>query len=938
MEEQRILLFLLKTTFLYRLRKQKFYLRYALYALSDEHRDGYNVALSQTSETINIFFSLAPSSQDRNLFEDLCKHLSGLRRQHIIEVWHDSTIRAGSNVREIILSYMRTADIIVLLISADFFASDQCFEVEMQYALEQHAIRDAQIIPVLLRPTIYEGLPFEEHKPLPLNGQAVSTWKNREMALIEVARGIHQVVKAIANRLTSTCRPTKTPQIPLYTPSHKPSPFFTDREDILTRLEHFFTSTPTSSQTRIHALYGISGIGKTLLATEYATRQQDKYKSILWLNAASHDLLHANMLSLAELLGISITKDMDEQQHFAAIQRWLHHHDQWLLVLDNLDDFQLLDQLVPPQSGGHVLIITHSQATGSLAHAISVEALDNNEAALLLLRRAKRIPPQGSYDDVAAQDDYLQALAIAQEVEGYPLALDQAGAYIEETQRTLSSYLALYQEHRAKFLGMRGRFPNDHPEPVTTTLLLTFEKIAQINPDALELLRFFAFLHPDALPDEMLLHGASSLNNGTLRTLAGDPFVLDAAIATLRRFSLVHRLADTTTLNMQRTVQAVIRQDLSKKLQRQFASQAVRLINAIFPEVRFATWQGCERYLSQAEHCSGLIRDFQLTLKEGCQLLERLGSYSLQRGCYTEADAYLTQALHLQEQLPNGASSEMAQILNSLGLLYQRQARYQEAEALHQRALELRKRLLGPEHPKTAESLHNLAMLYGDQGEYRRAEQLYLRVLSIEEQAKGADNPDIARTLNNLALMYYHQELYAQAKETYQRTLSIYERTLPANHPDIIYPLDGLGALAEVEQNYHQAEQFYQRAFVICEQTLGDQHPETAHCLNKLADIAEAQRNDQLAETLYQRALAIGEQALGPEHPDVALFLNNQGFLASKQKQYHQAKQLYQRALDIYRQVLGPAHPDTMSVLHNLEQLARKAESEESLPSQDNQQ
>ncbi len=895
------------------------------------------MALSQASETINIFFSLAPSPEDRKLFEALCKHLSSLKQQHLIEVWHESMISAGSNAKEIIRSYMRTADIIVLLLSADFFASEQCIEVEMQYALEQHATRDARVIPVLLRPTIYEGFPFEEHKPLPPDGRAISVWKNRDTALTEVARGIHQVVKAICDRLTGTYRPAKPPQFPLYTPPHKLNPFFTDREEILSKLEQCFTAEQPSSQTRVQVLSGMTGIGKTLLATEYAARHQNEYHSVLWLNATSRDLLHANLLSLANQLGIPVTKEMDEQQHVATIQRWLRDHDRWLLVLDDLDDFSLLDALIPPQSDGHILIITHSQATGSLTDALSIEPLNDNEAALLLLRRAKRIPPQGAHDH-ATQDEYLTALAIAQEVEGYPLALDQAGAYIEETQRSLGSYLALYREHKARFLGIRGRVVNDHPYPVTTTLLLTFEKIAQINPDALELLRFFAFLYPDALPDETLLHGASALSNGPLRTLVSDPFALDAAIATLRRFSLVRRLADTTTLKMQRIVQAIIQQDVSKKLQRQLANQAVRLINAVFPTVRFATWQECERYLPQAQHCSKLIRDFQLTLKEGSQLLERLGSYCSQRGCYTEANHYLSQALHLQEQLRRGDPLDTAQILNSLGLLYQRLARYQEAEALHQRALALRERLLGPEHPKTAESLHNLALLYGDQGEYRQAEQLYQRALSIEERTKGSNDPDVGRTLNNLALMYYHQEFYTQAQAAYQRALNIYERHLPVNHPDIIYPLDGLGALAEVEQNYQLAEQYYQRAYTICEQALGDQHPETAHCLNKLADVAEAQGNDQLAETLYQRALAIGEQALGPEHPDVALFLNNLGFLASKQKQYQLAKQLYQRALDIYTQALGPTHTDTMSVLHNLEQLARKAEAEENRLSQDDQQ
>ena len=181
-------------------------------------------------------------------------------------------------------------------------------------------------------------------------------------------------------------------------------------------------------------------------------------------------------------------------------------------MLDNLNDFPILNQFIPLHSNGHVLLTTHSQATGPFASALPVAQTDqSNEGALLLLRRAKILSEQGSLH-AASEADTLQAMAIAQEFAGYPLALDQAGAYIEETRRTLASYLSLYHERQATLLSRRGRLANDHPDPVTTTLSLAFKKIVQINPLALELLHFFAFLHPEALPDEMIIHGASSLD------------------------------------------------------------------------------------------------------------------------------------------------------------------------------------------------------------------------------------------------------------------------------------------------------------------------------------------------------------------------------------------------------------------------------------------
>ncbi|MBA2284369.1 MAG: TIR domain-containing protein, partial [Ktedonobacteraceae bacterium] len=493
-----------------------------------------------TSETIKIFFSLAHAPLDQSLFGELRKHLAALKLQGLIEMWYDSAISAGSNDSDIIQSYMHRANIIVLLISADFFDSQQCAEVEMQYALERHMIRAAHVIPVLLRPTLWQGLPLEQYSPLPANGKPVSIWDNLDSALVEVAKGIHQVVKEIAARLTGARRPLKPPQFPLYMLPYRRNPFFTDREDILAELHRSFTF-EQAPQTHIQALYGLVGIGKTLLAIEYAYRHQHEYQAILWLNAASRELLSSSIVSLADHLGIPLPDDADEQQRFAVIQQWLRHHDRWLLVLDNLDDFPMLDQLIPLYSSGHVLLITHSQATGPFASAVPVAQMTIEEGALLLLRRAKLIPEQGSRDD-ASEENFLQATAIAQEVEGYPLALDQAGAYIEETQRSLAAYLKLYRQRQAALLSRRGRFADDHPDPVTTTLAVTFKKIAQVDPHALELLRLFAFLHPEALPDEMIMHGASALT-GALHTLASDPLILDDAIATLRRFSLVQHHA-----------------------------------------------------------------------------------------------------------------------------------------------------------------------------------------------------------------------------------------------------------------------------------------------------------------------------------------------------------------------------------------------------------
>ncbi|HEU5228957.1 MAG TPA: hypothetical protein VFU49_14160 [Ktedonobacteraceae bacterium] len=178
---------------------------------------------SRTPEPINIFFSLAP--QDSNLFEELRKHLMILKRQGHINMQYDSMISAGSDTKGMLQSFIRTADIIVLLISADFFASDQCFEVEMPCVLEQYSARAAHVLTVLLRPTAWIGFPLAQHALLPPNGKAVSVWDNLDTALTEVAKGIYRVAEELIHRLTSGHRQVKPPSF--FGTLHPLQPFVT---------------------------------------------------------------------------------------------------------------------------------------------------------------------------------------------------------------------------------------------------------------------------------------------------------------------------------------------------------------------------------------------------------------------------------------------------------------------------------------------------------------------------------------------------------------------------------------------------------------------------------------------------------------------------------------------------------------------------------------
>lgn len=876
------------------------------------------MSFSPLSQAVNIFFSYAiSSSKDKRLLKRLMTHLSALRRLHRIDTVHDSNISAGHNITQAIETYLRSADIIVLLISADFLESERCYELEMHRALELSQTGTARIIPVILSPTDWEILPLAHYSPLPAGGTPISLKRDIDDALSEVARGIRKVVEEVASRVKKVHTYLAPSKSPLHHYPYRQNAFFTDRETILTTLFSTFTFSQVH-QTRILELHGLGGIGKTQIALQYLHLASSRYQTVLWLNASSREQFNAEVSTLAEKLALPETNRANEEQLYATIKRWLQNQTTWLLVLDQLDDVTLIDTIIPTRSSGHVLLTTRTRITDDVASVISIPAMDTDASVSLILQRAGIIPAGTAPTQVPPETIRL-ATTIAEAMDGFPLALDQAGAYLEETGCDLHTYLALFQQERAALLNRRGRTvrKQNHPDSVTITLTLAIEQVTQQQPINLHLLHLLAFLQPDAIPYELLVDGADELNE-PLRSLAARPLALNDALADLHNYALIYHLADTTMLRIHRIIQAVLIDSLPRRQQRQWASQAIRLVNRVFPEVHFATREACERYLPQAQHCATLIADFQLTFKEGALLLQRLGICYYQKACYREAETCLLQALQLLEKQQQATPQEIAQTLNALGLLYHRQARYQDAETVLLRALELNEQAFGPASSHTAESLYNLAVLYGSQSHYQQAEHFYLRVLAIDEQISGSEHPATAKTLNNLGMLLFLQGKYQQAETLYRRALTIYEQALPSNHPDLTYPLNGLGALAESRGHYQQAEDYFQRVLTIREQAFEENHPEIAHALNKLADIYETQGKDQQAETFYLRALDICEQVLGADHPDTALFLNNLAFLADRQKQYQQAEQYYQRALHIYEQAHGEDHPTVADVLNNL--------------------
>lgn len=665
------------------------------------------------------------------------------------------------------------------------------------------------------------------------------------------------------------------------------NPYFTGREKLLASLNKRLSTARMAALTQAQALYGLGGVGKTQTAAEYAFRYGNDYTHVFWVLAATRDTLIADFVKLAQLLDLPEKDQPDQQQIVSAVKRWLATNEGWLLILDNADDLPQARQFLPPNHNGFVLFTTRAQASGALAASIEVEQLDVPQGSLLLLRCAKRLDMTDTLDQ-AQLADRTAAARIVKEIDGLPLAIVQAGAYIEETACSLQDYLSIYAANRKDLLAHRSQLLLDYPETVATTWALSFAQVKKESAAAADLLCLCAFLAPDAIPEEMLARGASELGP-VLQATATDPPKLNEALRVLRRYSLVRRNADTHMLSIHRLVQTVHRDSMDQETQRNWAERTVRALNAAFPEIDYGSSENhqyyLQYYLPHIQECASLITQYDLYFPETAQLLYQAGVFLYYHGFHPQSQSLHQQALAIRKQVLEPDDPAIAESLNSLAMLFRLEGNHEQAENFHQQALAIRKKSLGPQHPATAESLNNLGVLYRSQGKYERAEPLLKQALSIREHSLGSEHTKTWITFINLTNLYLDQRKYEQAEQLLQQGLTTGKRVLKPGDPFIAQPLNLLARLSYEQGNNGRAETLWKEALAIVEKTHGSEHPTTAERLNDLAELYVAQGRYTEAQSLWQRAVSICEKMLGLEHPDTITYRRHLSSILNKKEE-----------------------------------------------------
>jgi DNA-binding SARP family transcriptional activator/tetratricopeptide (TPR) repeat protein len=668
------------------------------------------------------------------------------------------------------------------------------------------------------------------------------------------------------------------------------NPFFTGRADILRRIHDHLHGAAAVRTVGVVPLLGMGGVGKTQLALEYAHRYAGHYRLVCWVNADSAVLATATLIAMAGELGLSIDGPPDA----VVAQLWtaLATRDDWLLIYDNVEGPAIAAWLQPPESG-RLLITGRSPAIGRLSTAtIEVAPFHRAESVHLLVQRCARLTAAEAGQVAAAVGDL-------------PLAVEQAGCFLDDSGLAVADYVGLLATQPAH-AGLADPTLARHPGLVAVVTAAR-ARLATECPPAGALVDQMAFLAPEPL--------TITPRPAPAGVQVGDVATTADVVRHLGNLALVRHTG--TTLRMHRLVHALLRERArAEGAAETICVQARRLLATAEPGDPNdpATWPS---YAALTPHVQALAgHDETVRTGDDEPVLFRTLLINVQRYLYASGQAgvqhALAKATHQRWTAMLGPDDpHTLDAGNSLGLALFEAGEYAAARDLHSDCLRRALRVLGEDHPHTWRARANLGVALFGLGDYPAALELYQGMLDRSRQVRGADHLDTLWAANNVAGALQESGQQQAARVLYEDTLGRCRRVLGHDDPhtlrtasNLVVNLIGLGALVAARE---LAEDTLERR----RRLLGAGNPQALTSAVALVEALTAVGDHQAARALGEETHQRFRQVLGADHP---LSLQAAHYLVvalTGLGERQAACELGADTLDRLTRALGAEHPHT---------------------------
>ncbi len=668
---------------------------------------------------------------------------------------------------------------------------------------------------------------------------------------------------------------------------------------------------------------GLGGVGKSMLASEYALRYGAAYPGgVFWLRAYGNDDTKATldaaaregerqsqMLSFAAGLGLA-TEGLPPEQVDAAIWAGLDRRgERCLWVVDDLPSD--LDEVgvkawACRSSAVRTLYTTRSRQYRELARSVDLGVLDP-EAGFELLTSRRR--PDGDDEDAAAR-------GIVTDLGAHALALAVCAGVLEKQAglQSFAGYRAALADPAAQALELAEELadvlPTGHAPGIAQTMLHSIERI---GAEGLDFLLLASVLAPAPIPAAVVaavLAEAGGLDESEATVVAarGIGQATDRSLADAEGESrVVHTLVS-------RAVQAV--EGLGDRRQ-ELREAGVTVVGRQMPSAADVRRHAALEPL--LPHARELARP--LATPSEAELLGWLARFDFERGAYALARRDYEQQLAAHRRLLGDDHPSTLTSVSNLAQVLRAQGDLPAARQLTEDVLAAHRRLLGDDHPHTLASMGNLAQILQAQGDLLAARQLTDDVLAARRRLLGDEHPDTLTSMNNLAQVLHAQGDLEAARQLAEDVLAARRRLLGDDHPDTLTSMNNLAQVLQAQGDLESARQLTEQELAICRRVLGDEHPDTLIAMNNLVQVLHAQGDLEAARQLADDVLAAHRRLLGDDHPHTLIAMNNLAQILQAQGDLPAARQLTDDALAAHRRLFGDDHPHTLIAENNLAQI-----------------
>ncbi|PXF61671.1 MAG: hypothetical protein C4B59_02085 [Candidatus Methanogaster sp.] len=540
-------------------------------------------------------------------------------------------------------------------------------------------------------------------------------------------------------------------------------------------------------------IYGMGGVGKSLLAEEYALRFAAAFPGgIFWLSAFGNDDVKAGLCAesreaelsgqirgIAAALGIPVQDRSPDEIEGALKWKLGAMQKPFLWVVDDLPagmDEDTLQRWLAPHPLGKTLITTRTREHDASGKPIGLGVLEPEEAYELLTSWRR---PRGTDEETAAH-------GLAKDLGYHTLALNVAGAALRasagiqsfaEFRKNISISSSDSLERLAK--DFAGILPNRHEKSIASTFLRSIERLDPTGWDFLRLASGIAVAQIPASLVSSVFREVDGLDDAPARDRASH------AIDQAGNLSLAERAED--------------------------GEGAITVHTLISRTVRFR----------DPEHeRSGELWDAALKV-----LTSMFQGNAGDLGTPGELELAVT---HARELVEGGKDLQTAELMGWVAMYDHARAAYGHAEDLHRRQWEVRRRSLGEEHPDTVTSMNNLAMMLLAQGDLAEAREIQEQVLETSRQILGDEHPNTLTSMNNLALTLQAQGDLTGAQELQEDVLETSRQILGDEHPDTLKSMNNLAETLQVQGDLAEAREIQEQVLETTWRVLGSEHPSTS--------------------------------------------------------------------------------------------------------------